>query len=164
MQKVKHSRPYLAALAELKTGKISEGRIRGLRKALNADSRRVQNLSTSSTSSKMTGPELCEILERIEKNPPLIADEKQIEKGLAFLRSKQWTPKGATRKNAPLSQFDAEYIKPENFDRFELIGFDDFGRHGNANYIPIYRVVSKTGQKFDYSAGSWQSGGAVTIY
>lgn len=91
----------------------------------------------------------------------------QSAKGLAYLKGIIWTPRGELSKSKQAAVFDQRHREViENFSHFELRGVVDMNEapHGRAYYVPLYRVVAKGGERFDYIAGSWQSGVGIEIW
>ena len=83
-------------------------------------------------------------------NGPLDITPEQTEKGLAWLKNLNRTPRGAIRKNNPFTKKQASVLS--NFRKFQLIGFWDNGTWCHSWYIPIYRVWPNKGKHFDYIA------------
>lgn len=153
---MKHSKPYNTHKAALESGTVGESFVNGMRRALHALDRKAANLSTSSTSSKMTRAELDDLLGMIYEKQPRI-EPNQSAKGLAWLMDKWKTPRGVERKNNPYGYREQNVLA--NFSHFTLVDFYDAGNHYRSFFLPVYRVHSKDCGSFDYYAASWQSGG-----
>lgn len=82
---------------------------------------------------------------------------EQTTKGLNWLDDKRRTPKGKERLNNPFGAREEEIL--DNFDHFELKEFFDSGNQFVSFKIPLWEVVSKDGQSFEYHS----QGGKVNI-
>lgn len=97
---------------------------------------------------------------------PMRVTDAQAQKGLMWWTQQLYTKHGEPRNTAFLQE--CEDIEPgtvkmirrvvRNFSHFELTGFEiDNGAH------PIYTMVSRDGESFDYVARPWQQGGSYLI-
>jgi hypothetical protein len=87
---------------------------------------------------------------------------EQTQKGLAWLMNQWKSPKGVERKNNPFGYREEEILK--NFKEFRLVDFYDNANYyqaqaGIKNYIPLYEVISKDGDGFQY----YVVGGKISI-
>lgn len=80
---------------------------------------------------------------------------EQTRKGLDYLNNLRVTPSGRIRKNNPFGQ-DEDL---SDFDYFELCDFYNISNNLARNYMPIYRVVMKDGDAFEY----YYNGRGITI-
>lgn len=149
----KPSKFYTKHLAAIQSGTYSEGHIRGMKRALNAEIRTNRNLPTSSTSPKVTSDELWKLVNLISEQSPVI-EAQQTRKGIAWLRNLWQTPKGTERKGNPFAAREQAVLA--HFTHFTLIDFVDRGHHGLGFWLPVYRVHAP-GKHFDYVPYSWQS-------
>lgn len=83
--------------------------------------------------------------------------QEQTKKGLDWLDDKRRTPTGKERLNNPFGQREEAIL--DNFDHFELKEFFDSGNQFVSFKIPLWEVVSKDGQSFEYHS----QGGKVNI-
>lgn len=155
LKKRGYSKTFQRHMAELKRGLYGEGFINGIKKSLNNNSRKSLGLSIGKSFSGMSLEELEQLLDYIATEHPRIRKE-QAKKGITWLRNQARTPKGKERKTNPFKEYELSIL--DNFSHFLLVGFIDIGHSGFSNYLPIYRVVSKSGNSFEYFSGSWQSG------
>lgn len=130
-------------LAAIRSGTVTQSNIIGLRKAINADERRRQGLSTSRTCPNVTSADVFEAIDAIRLHQPR-ADSALTESGKARLRDKRY----AKRWN------DSQRRTIETLTHFTLCGFTEFNRSA----IPIWRVHGTSGS-FRFINPSWQSGG-----
>ena len=97
---------------------------------------------------------------------PMRVTDAQAQKGLMWWTQQLYTKHGEPRNTSFLQE--CEDIEPgtvkmirrivRNFGHFELIGFEiDNGAH------PVYTMVSRDGESFDYVARPWQQGGSYLI-
>lgn len=73
---------------------------------------------------------------------------EQSEKGLKWLLNQWKTPRGKERKNNPFGDREQEII--EDFERFELVDLIDNGNAYFPAFLPVYRVIDRIGNHFDY--------------
>lgn len=133
-------------IADIKAGTVTKTNVIGIRKALNADARRVNHPSMRScTDPKISHKALGAIIDALATRKPIVTGELH-ESGLKLLRSKRYA-----KRLAPVADIIAD------LESFRLIGFDDHGSHGQ-RYAPIYRATG-AGKYFDFWNIPWQSGG-----
>ncbi len=84
----------------------------------------------------------------IFKNGYLNITPEQSEKGLNWLLNQWKTPRGKERKNNPFGYREQEII--EDFERFELVDLIDNGNAYFSAFLPVYRVIDRAGNHFDY--------------
>jgi len=153
---MKQSKNYLKYAKAIKSGVLTEGNIRGLRKGFNNQDRGILGYSTSSTSPKYLEGELDSLLELLHQYEPKVTHEQAI-KGLAWLRNQWVTPTGKERKNNPFDAHCQAVIADCSY--FTTVDFHpEYNRIGLANWFPVYRCVNRAGDYFDYISSSWQSG------
>ena len=118
------------------------------------------------TNGSMTDEQRDNLISAIGYEKPRVSDE-QSRKGIDWLR-KQWhTPTGKVRKNNPFGDYEQDVL--DNFSHFEFVDLYDAATPmatsiGFHSYLPVYRVISKTGGHwFDYTAAAWQSGQSLRI-
>lgn len=144
---VKLTKSQRAHVTALETDtEISEGRIRSLRKILNAQSFNEH------------GPYPGWIFEALEKREktPLIITASQSSKGLEWLNSLRLTPHGRPRKCNPFT-LDQETIL-DDFTHFTLADFVEVQETRYLTmYYTAYQVHSRTHGSFKYYAKPWQS-------
>lgn len=81
--------------------------------------------------------------------PGIIISEEQTEKGLKWLLNKMVTPNGKKRKHNPFTM--RQEIILNNFSHFTLQTFITVNATPFVRCtFPVYRVVSKSGEGFDY--------------
>jgi hypothetical protein len=139
---MKHANEHKEAV---EGGKITRSNVIAIRRALNADMRRLNGWSVSKTAPKLSGEKLYELCEQIETANPLVCGQLH-DSGLKLLRSKRYA-----KRLARYSDIIAE-IK-----EFRLMGF--YQAHSNSNSTPIYRAIAKNGKGFNFTCQPWQSGG-----
>ena len=143
------SRTFKRHEAEIVTGVVSEGCIRGLRKALHADDRVQRGYSHARCN--VTTEEVEMLVTLVCKLRPRIGDA-QAAKGIA----------GKERKGNPFDAYQQEVL--DSFSHFSLLGFADISENPHLSfYVPLYRVHSTHGKFFNYHASSWQSGSVLEI-
>jgi hypothetical protein len=132
-------------LSDIRSGLVSRTNVIGLRKALNAEARRYQRLSVSSTAPKISGEALaaCEHA-RAEFRPRVSQDLH--DSGLKLLRSPRYR-----KRLAPVADIIA------GIESFHLVSYDALGRYGDY-HVPVYKAVSPAGS-FLFRNIPWQSGG-----
>jgi len=86
----------------------------------------------------------------IFNNGNLRITQEQTKKGLSWLLNQWKTPRGIERKNNPFGYREQGIL--ENFSHFELVDFYEDCNPWRCFYYPIYRVVSRSGNFFDYVA------------
>lgn len=139
---MKHTTDHMAAI---KSGKITKTNVIGLRKILNADARRVNGWSASSTSPKYTRDEVIALENALERHKPRVTGELH-NTGLALLQSRRYRKRLA----------DVQGII-DKLDSFRLVRFDRIGNR-DENAVPVYRACA--GRKFfTFRNIPWQSGG-----
>ena len=136
----------LKHLADAQTVEISEAEIRALKKSETAD-RMPQAIRDAAADRRLR------------------VGAAQSDKGLKYLKSIIWTPKGVLRKTPQAEQFgERERHVIENFSHFNFTGLRDISRgSGRPYYCPSYLGVATNGTHFEYVAGSWQSGVSVEV-
>jgi hypothetical protein len=82
--------------------------------------------------------------------------EEQTAKGLAWLKNKNQTPRGVTRKNSPFGYRELDAIN--TFTHFTFDGLYDAGNYQHSFYVPIYTVHGSE-SSFQYVL----SGGEINI-
>lgn len=149
--------------AELDTGFYGPGFIRGLKMAMNRLGRKEAGYSVSRTYGGMKPSEIAVLNDRLHAEPHPKIRDVQAKQGLAWLLGKWHTPRGTERKTNPFSAREENVLR--NFDHFEIVDWYDIGADRDALpwYIPVYRVIGRSGNSFTYYAGSWQSGVPLTI-
>ena len=84
---------------------------------------------------------------------------EQTKFGIEWLKRYCFKLNGKPRnqKNNPFTDHDRRII--QNFDRFELVGFEDMSYHygGRSWYVPVYRTWSTYGCYFDYITPHWSA-------
>lgn len=134
---------------------VSEGEIRSLKKYANEGGREGRN------------HDIPDEVNDACKQRFLRIGEAQSAKGLAYLKSIIWTATGQLSKSKQAEVFEQRHREViENFSHFELRGLVNMnkGACGRDLYMPLYRVVAKGGERFDYIGGSWQSGVNIEIW
>jgi len=93
-------------------------------------------------------PETAEVIDYIWNND-IMCDSDWSEKGLKFLMNQWKTPNGKERLNNPFGLREQEVLS--NFGHFELAGFYDISRYGQAKFVvPLYDCCDKDGYCFQY--------------
>lgn len=134
-------------LEALRAGKITRRNVIGLRKALNADARRMNGWGVSQTAPKATPDQIETALEIITgKHSPIIIGELH-ESGVAQLQARRY------RKQL---EHVADIVA--DVARFRLVDFEMRGRYGDYA-VPVYRAETIDGRAFDFVNVPWQSGG-----
>jgi hypothetical protein len=128
------------------SGNVTKTNIIGLRKAINAMSRRRSNISVSVTSPKATDDDIYLALAMIDRDHPKVTGELH-DSGIKLLQSKRYAKRLAAY---------ADIIEWPS--HFELCGFDQLGRYGDHS-VPVYRLVGQNGGSFRFRNIPWQSGG-----
>lgn len=80
--------------------------------------------------------------------------QEQTNKGL------EWLKKSRIYKN---TFGDRERAIYDNFKEFRLVDFTDRGNNYYRQYIPVYRVISKDGNHFDYHITAMDSQASISI-
>jgi len=78
---------------------------------------------------------------------------QQTEKGLKYLKNIWKGKSGAERKNSPFGGRETSVL--ENFDRFELVNFENVATFNQRDmginyYLPVYKAIGKDGSSFTY--------------
>jgi len=128
------------------SGSVTKTNIIGLRKALNAESRRLAGLSVSATCSKAAGDDIYLALAMIDRDRPKVVGELH-DSGVKLLQNKRYAKR--------LAEYADVIEWPSHF---ELCGFDRLGCYGNYA-VPVYRLVGQNGGSFKFRNIPWQSGG-----
>ena len=76
------------------------------------------------------------------------------EQGIQYLLNQWKTPKGVERKNNPFGYREEKIL--ENFSHFEFKGQYDAGNRYHKYFIPLWVVVSKDGDGFEYHMAKGQ--------
>lgn len=144
-----HSTTYKRVMGDIANGFITEGSIRGFRKALH-----------NPGSTKLTDNEAGAIFDAIIREYPRITDA-QAEKGYKWLMNLWKTPTGRERKNNPFNAFEQNVLR--DFSHFSLVDFKEIYNGYRSVYYPIYKVHAKHGASFVYYATPCQAGGQLEI-
>lgn len=106
------------------------------------------NLIKTRLNSQTKEEGLDELVQWIWDNTPRLSPE-QNKKGYDFLMNLWKSPTGKERANNPFGYREQAVLA--NFSHFELAGLKDNSLYGQRPfYIPVYDVVSKTGNGFQY--------------
>lgn len=86
-------------------------------------------------------------------------DKALTEKGITYLKSKCFKVDGSIRKNKgslieEMNEFHFEILR--NFKKFLLVGFENVSSNSYENYVPVYRVIAKNNDFFDYTGISFE--------
>lgn len=95
-----------------------------------------------------------ELLEAFNKRSEVfIITPEQSQKGLNWLKERNFTKKGKIRKNAMVEPWDEAFLKEclNNFSHFTLTDLEDISFYGRVNYVPVYTLHTLNGKKFTYS-------------
>lgn len=132
-------------MAAIKSGEVTKSNVIGLRKAINANARREQRLSTSSTCPKLTGEQVEALEAALLKHKPRVVGELH-DSGLKLLRSPRYKKRLAD-------------VRPiiDSLQSFHLVSFDRTGDHGLQSH-PVYMARGKAGS-FLFRNIPWQSHG-----
>jgi hypothetical protein len=130
-------------LAAIRSGNVTKTNVIGLRKALNADARRLAGYSVSSVAPKLKGAELAAIIAELEAKEPLVRGSLH-ESGVRIVTG----PRYAKR-------FDSVRHVVDSLHGFRLVRFDDVAEVGA---VPVYRAIGSAGS-FLFRVIAWQSGG-----
>jgi len=132
-------------LADIKARKVTKTNVIGLRKAINANERRVRGYSTGATCPKTTAAEVAELEAALRKFKPRVVGPLH-ETGLKLLSSPRYK-----KRLASVAKIIA------HLESFHLIGFDRIGDHG-LNVTPLYEARG-AGKAFTFRNIPWQAGG-----
>lgn len=147
---------------------LSEGQImRGLRGLLHNLDRASQGLSTRLYIPKdrcVAAERYNTLLSAFNDAPSRAITPEHTAKGLAWF-AKMHKADGSWR-DTDLTRCFNRYARAcvDNFARFEWCGYERVGQSSWGMLVPVYRVIAKDGQSFDYHAHSWQAGGGVEVY
>lgn len=134
---------YAKHIRAIQSGKVTRSNIIGLRKAFNADLRRAQGRSTSSTCPKVTPDEVTKLYDAVESMRPVVTGELH-ESGVKLLQSPRYR-----KRLLPYARII------NDIDYFRLIGWTE----KDSCYYPIFRAVNSKGEGFNFMNMPWQSGG-----
>lgn len=138
------TRTFEKHIFALSSGNVSEAIIRGIKKGLNEGARDLDGLSANVCAYDYGQSDAIKI--DVQVHTPIIADERQITKGLEWLRDK--------RRNRHLTPEQQGVL--EDFHRFRLVGFRiPVGRR--YDHLPVYQVEASDGRHFNYMATPWQT-------
>lgn len=81
--------------------------------------------------------------------------KEQSKFGIEYLRKRYYKIGGDPRKNCPFGQRETEIIR--SFSKFRFVGMKaNYNSMGSYRWFtPVYRVYSKNGLHFDYTAVHW---------
>ena len=130
-------------LEAIKAGTVTKSNVIGLRKAMNANARRLARLSTSRTCPRLTDSELATIERAIAQHEPRVEGELH-DSGLARLRDKRYA-----KRLEPVADIIA------GLESFHLVAFDWID---DLHATPVYRARGN-GRSFLFRNVAWQSGG-----
>ena len=138
---MKTSKTYQALVSSLANNRLdSNAQLNYAFKILNGDNKEQKN-------------EISDLLNADYVN--LCSD--QVQKGLDWLLDQWKTPNKKERKNNPFGYREQEIL--ENFDTIQLRSYYDAGNAYRSYFVPLYCVVSKSGNTFEY----YVSGGEIHI-
>jgi hypothetical protein len=129
-------------IAAIKSGKITQTNVIGLRKAFNARERAWKTRNEA----LMTDQQADEIHQLLADVRPIVTGTLH-ETGLAVLRNPRYK-----RQLAQAADIIADA------QGFKLVGFD-CGETANGTYTPVYRVFDSKGHSLPFCVVPWQSGG-----
>lgn len=136
---------YRHHMAAIKAGTVTKSNVIGIRKAINADERRLRCYATSSTCPRITHAEIVALESALERHKPLVAGALH-ETGLKLLRSPRYR-----KRLASVASIVAK------LDSFRLVSFDRIGNSG-MHAVPVYKACA--GRKsFMFRNVPWQAGG-----
>jgi hypothetical protein len=131
-------------------------------KTFNKYLKRVQDDSTPWTEMEIRyfrkylreNPSKYSILMNLFKDEYSITSE-QTKKGIEYITKVCFKKNGELRKTKymPFGTREARIIR--DFKEFKFVGLYNTGSHYNNFYLPVYRVVSKNREYFEYTAGIW---------
>lgn len=123
---------------------VTKTNIIGIRKLLNATSRKTQGYSISCTAPKASFADADEILAAIHKTKPIVSGELHAS-GLRLLRNKRYK-----RRLQKVAAIVADILC------FRLVGFEEID---GSKWYPVYEAIAKNGARFSFYHIPWQSGG-----
>lgn len=132
-------------MAAIRSGELTKHNITGIRKALNASSRRGCGYSVSATAPNITTQEAIALETALETTEPHVVGELH-ESGLKVLRNRRYAKRWTERQQGII----------DRLHHFSLVRFDYIGR-GGFHCVPVYRAVDATGQSFHFRNIPWQS-------
>jgi len=134
----KTCKKYLDLIKKRKFTKIE---IQSFRKALNG-------------SSTISLEEQSLLKQKFYDSKPINITKEQSDFGIAWLKNKAFKLNGQVRKSNPFGYKELEVIK--NFKKFEFSSLYDINHYGNGHqYQPVYKVIAKNGDYFEYVAVAW---------
>lgn len=134
---------YAKHIRAIQSGTVTRSNIMGLRKAFNADLRRSNGWSTSSTCPKVTAEETLKLFDAVESFRPIVKGELH-DSGVKLLQSPRY------RKRL---QAYAHIVS--RISHFKLVYWTEEGGH----YYPVFSVYNEEGENFAFLNIPWQSGG-----
>lgn len=134
---------YAKHIRAIQSGNVTRSNIMGLRKAFNADLRRSNGWSTSSTCPKVTAEETLKLFDAVESFRPIVKGELH-DSGVKLLQSPRYR-----KRLLPYAHI------VNGISHFRLISWTEVDNH----YYPIFRVVNDAGEGFNFMNKPWQSGG-----
>lgn len=143
------SKTYQRHLAAIEGDKITKSNIIGLRKAINADNRKLRNLSVSRVAPNVSHKQMLMLLTEINKRQPLVVGELH-DSGVKLLRKPRYAKrfKGKARRVV------------DTLKEFRLVGFMQVHHpYSCTNVVPMFRAVGAKGESFVFHNTAWQSGG-----
>lgn len=135
--------PHLMAV---QAGEVTRTNVIGIRKALNAEARRVAGFSIGCTSPKINGTDLAHIERELERVQPRVLGELH-DSGKALLEGKRYR-----KRLEPVADIIAD------LEGFRLVRFDRLGRY-DEYAVPVYKAEARDGRSFEFRVIPWQSGG-----
>ena len=128
----------------IESGKLEKTNIIGIRKALNANLRRLQSWSTGCTSPNITDSQVMQLHDTIMCVKPIAIGEMH-DSGVKQLQSKRYKNRWTDRQAAIIA----------DIDRFQVLFFTELNNH----YYPVFLCTGKNGESFTFYNIPWQSGG-----
>lgn len=135
-----------AHLAAIISGQVTKTNVIGIRKALNAETRRASGWKVGRTSPNVTEAQFEALWDALREHKPIVIGELH-KTGLTQIRNERYR-----------RQLHSVADILPNVTRFRLVGFDAIGRRGEC-WVPVYRAETETGSGFRFVNVPWQSGG-----
>lgn len=137
---------FKAHIDAIAQGAVTKTNVIGIRKALNANTRRENGWSTSQTCPKADHHQIEHAIDLLAEREPVVVGELHTT-GMKQLRDRRY--RGKLKDVLPII---------DDLQHFKLVGYEMNGHNGE-QATPIYRAVDSRGRSFKFINVPWQSGG-----